>query len=551
MLSNMTIKSRLITLVTVITVISLGIVVSAYIGFTKLQSETKDIADRRMHLVHTVNKIMYALADERAQLMLALQHNPENKVAKRHENHPITKHFDLIQTDKNKLEEYFADMDGRVTSVEGRALLERLLTARKAYGTEGLLLAEDALKKGDYEEAEKLLLTQVNPALEKVTEAGNADAEHEAREAHKALQRAIASAHTSEVILVVGMLLTIIVGGGLGYSVISGVAKSTSDMNRAMSQTAADGNLARRVPVYGSDEVAQSAIAYNSLIDSFREVIAHVHRSAESVIETAMQLSTSSTQITQGSQAQSEAAASTAAAVEEMTVSITSVSENTNEVRKLSEHSLEKNREGNLSTAEMIKDVGQVEATVNLIASSVNEFITSARTIASMTQQVKDIADQTNLLALNAAIEAARAGEQGRGFAVVADEVRKLAEKSAQSAGEIDSITQSLEQQSTSVEKSVQDGLRSLQSTHDHVDEVSNVLEEAGKAVEKSSAGVNDIASSVSEQSLASNEIARHVERIAQMAEENHAAIAQSEQGVLNLSGLARELQDAVSKFKA
>jgi methyl-accepting chemotaxis protein len=133
---------------------------------------------------------------------------------------------------------------------------------------------------------------------------------------------------------------------------------------------------------------------------------------------------------------------------------------------------------------------------------------------------------------------------------VVADEVRKLAEKSAQSAGEIDRITQSLEQQSTTVEKSVQNGLLSLQSTQKHVDEVSAMLAEAGGAVEKSSAGVNDIASSVSEQSLASNEIARHVESIAQMAEENHAAISQSERGILSLTELAHDLQNSVIKFK-
>jgi methyl-accepting chemotaxis protein len=408
----------------------------------------------------------------------------------------------------------------------------------------------EAIKAGKYDEAEHLLLTKVLPKAEEVLTKGRAIAQHEDDAAKQALEAAISSAHTFEIILITGLLVTILVGAGLGYSIISGVARSTDDMRDAMLRTATDSDLTRLVPVHGTDEVAQSAKAYNTLLESFRQVISQVHNSADKVIDTATQLSSASTQITRGSQSQSEAAASTAAAVEEMTVSITSVSENTNEVRKLSEQSLEKTREGNRSTGEMIKDVRQIENTVNLIASSVNEFITSARTIASMTQQVKDIADQTNLLALNAAIEAARAGEQGRGFAVVADEVRKLAEKSAQSAGEIDRITQSLEQQSTLVEKSVQEGLHSLQSTQKHVDEVSTVLAEAGGAVEKSSAGVNDIASSVSEQSFASNEIARHVESIAQMAEENHAAISQSEQGIVNLNELARGLQSAVSKFK-
>ena len=319
-------------------------------------------------------------------------------------------------------------------------------------------------------------------------------AAHEDEAAKHALEQAISSAHNAEMLMLGGTLIALLVGVGLGYSIISGIVRSTGEMSTVMASTAADGDLTRAVRVHGKDEMAKAARAFNTLMDSFRTTIRQVHGSADTVISTAAQLAASSTKITQGSQVQSEAAASTAAAVEEITVSINAVAANTEDVRKLSEQSLQQTRNGNQSVTEMIGEIQSVQNAVNQIEGSVKEFVDSTRAIAGMTQQVKDIADQTNLLALNAAIEAARAGEQGRGFAVVADEVRKLAEKSAQSASEIDQVTNSLNQKSAHVEATVQEGLRSLKATQEYVARVSVVLTEAGESVTKSSNGVNDIA---------------------------------------------------------
>ncbi len=359
-----------------------------------------------------------------------------------------------------------------------------------------------------------------------------------------------AAIKNANILLWIGQLLVQALLFFLSGLIINRVIQPAKDLQRTMLTMQADGDLTRRVTVHSSDEIGQAAQMFNSLLDNFSATISKVHASAHEVAGTATQLATTSARITQSSQVTSEAASSTATAVEQMTVSITSVAESTEEVRKLAELSLQHTQEGNTSAAEMIREIGDIEAAVKQIASSVGDFVQSVRSIAGMTQQVKDIAGQTNLLALNAAIEAARAGEQGRGFAVVADEVRKLAEKSAQSASEIDRITQSLDEQSGRVEQSVEQGLRSLQSTQQHIDRVSGVLTLAGTSVTAASSGVNGIAASVSEQIKASNEIARHVESIAQMAEENHAAIEQTAQDIVRLEQLAQDLQTAAGRFK-
>jgi methyl-accepting chemotaxis protein len=402
----------------------------------------------------------------------------------------------------------------------------------------------------DMAQLRQVMIQRVRPLYDPLRDALDALIELQEREAKRAYEDSDARFKTERTVSFALILIGALSGILLGLSIIRGVNRSVGELRGVMVKMAADGDLSARARVYGKDEIGQAAVAFNGLIDGFANIIRQVLSHADTVSSSAAHLSSASLQISQGSQLQSEAAASTAAAVEQITVSINSVAGNTEDVRKLSEKSLQQTQRGNQDVTAMIAEIHRVQDAVNQIAGSVKEFVDSTRAITGMTQQVKDIADQTNLLALNAAIEAARAGEQGRGFAVVADEVRKLAEKSAQSAIEIDRVTNSLNQKSSLVDAVVQTGLRSLQETQEHVERVSMMLTEAGEAVMQSSHGVSDIAASVGEQSIASTEIARNVEKIAQMSEENHAAVESNSQEIVRLEQLARELQNAVSRFR-
>jgi len=462
------------------------------------------------------------------------------------------------------MQDYRADVEGNKDTIDKnwdaymgtfmyddeKALAEKFKEARGKFVEQGIKPALAAMKAGDVEELKKIQTNAVRPLARSAQESLDALIALQEREAVKLYEVADANFTSIRAVSIALIVLAGLLGLGLGLSIISAINISVGELRSVMVKMAGDGDLNARARVYGQDEIGQTSAAFNGLIDGFANIIRQVSSGASQVSNTAVRLSSASLQISQGSQVQSEAAASTAAAVEEITVSISSVANNTEDLRRLSDKSLQQTRQGNQSVTDMIGEIGRVQEAVQQIAGSVKEFVDSTRAIAGMTQQVKDIADQTNLLALNAAIEAARAGEQGRGFAVVADEVRKLAEKSAQSANEIDRVTNSLNQKSSHVEETVQIGLRSLQTTQEQVERVSAVLTEAGEAVAQSSHGVNDIAVSVGEQSQASNAIARNVEKIAQMSEENHAAMASNTQDIVRLEEWARDLQTAVSRFR-
>jgi methyl-accepting chemotaxis protein len=329
------------------------------------------------------------------------------------------------------------------------------------------------------------------------------------------------------------------------------VVRPLEEMGKGLSSIASgEGDLTHRLPVHGQDEIGQAAESFNKMMDKFAALVRQVDESASRVTKAARQLSENALSVAAGSQQQDEKSSAVVAAVEQMTNSITSIATSTERVNAQSRESLARSDEGTQSLSKLIESMDQVDRTVHQIADAVTQFVGNVEAITSITGEVKGIADQTNLLALNAAIEAARAGEQGRGFAVVADEVRSLAEKSSAAASQIDVITRTLSQQSDAVRRSIDDGRSHISASHKSVETVTAVLEAASGSVTQVGQGLDDIAGATDEQRRMSKDVTHNIESIADMARENNAAITRTAAAAKELEALAANLQSAVSRFR-
>ena len=402
---------------------------------------------------------------------------------------------------------------------------------------------------GDQAGAIQTMEKELIPAVKPWREAIEALVAEEQKETRVALAEIDAAYERSMLVLWGASAVVLVLAVLSGLLIARSIRRPLATAVQAVSTVAA-GDLTVEVPEGGADEAGAVLNAMRTMTARLAEGVSGVHRHSGEVTALTETLAQAAQQTLVSSQSQSQVAAASAGAIEELTHSIGAIAEAASHLKGEAEAALSATREGTGRLDTLVAEVNRVEGIVRTIASAVHAFLEKSREINTMTREVRDIADQTNLLALNAAIEAARAGEQGRGFAVVADEVRKLAEKSASSAGEIEQVTTSLDTQSHALERAIEDSLAALSTSRQSVQQVADGLHASEEAVARSSRSADDIASSVAEQRTASLDLARHVEVVASAAEENCNVMQDMHHRLQQMVSLAEALQSSVRFFR-
>ncbi|MFP7408064.1 methyl-accepting chemotaxis protein [Aeromonas veronii] len=545
MLTKMTIGQKLTMAFTTLALLMLGFAWFATLQLSNIYRDASEVSDNIVPSIRASSQMHVSLLDaRRAELNMvidALGKDPDSL-------NSSTQSFEAAKSQYMAAEQRYGSMP--FVSERDRNMFAELKTAAaKYFSAHGDL--ETAIRQGDIAKVQSLIKNESRTALEQAGQDGLELRKENDRVANLLTKQSEASYERAKLLSTTVGALTLLFVVIVAWLLIRQIRNPVMTLLEQTRQVAA-GNLTSQLDMkqFSHDEVGKLAQGFNEMQSNLRMLVNEVSGSVVQLGAAAEEISAVAQQSANNMGAQQHELNQLATAMNEMQATVQEVARNTNDAASAATSASDTAAQGSETVNDSIGRIEKVATAIEETALVIRQLGDDSRNIGMVLEVIQGIAEQTNLLALNAAIEAARAGEQGRGFAVVADEVRTLAKRTQDSTSQINHIISELQQRANEA------GV-TMQQSQDMMSETVHTAREAGASIAEISSSVNSIshmniqiATATEEQGAVSEELNRNVVNISNASEEVATGAKQMAQACNDLNLLATQLQEVVRKFR-
>lgn len=546
---NFSLKSKIMFIV-LIGCLSVSVAgVLGLLGMKHSNDEIETLYKENLTNVMQISSIMGLMRDNRIQLLLSLQHDPNNPEVVKLHDHPLSFHTDQVLKNIEEISKTWKEYTSGTLSPDEKKLAEEFAEKRGRFVKEGLLPVRDAILAGNYHEATRLTIEKTNPLFKEANEPAHKIYEHEKQLAKQSHESATKQYHTLLTIVIATILVSVVLSLIIGILIIRSISKATTaliDASGAMAQ----GDLTKRVHFDSQDELGTIGKSFDIMAASFAQTLKKVANTSTQVASAANQLQSTAIRIATGAEEVAAQSGTVAVASEEMSATSGSISDSCHHAADNASQASQAAVTGSSVVSSTICGMEQIASRVRSSAATVAALGARSDQIGAIVATIEDIADQTNLLALNAAIEAARAGEQGRGFAVVADEVRALAERTTRATREIGEMIKAIQNETKAAVGEMELGVKEVQQGSEDASKSGEALQEILSTINEVAMQVNQIATAAEEQTATTNEITNNIHQISEVVQDTASGAHESASAASQLANNAEELQQLVRQFK-